>query len=480
MRRVGCLHHPAYDTVKSMRAPTEDDLHLAPKESAIEPISKQPGGWRFTLRALKYRNYRLYFMGQGVSQMGTWLTRIATAWLVFRLVPDDQPERAAWLLGMLGFVSLAPVFFLSPITGVLVDRWDQHRLIIITQVLSSLQVVILTILTIGGWITIWQIMVLQLIQGIINAFDSPARQAFIVQMVEHREDLPNAIAMNSSLFNGARLIGPAIGGLLIWKLGEGWCFALDSISYIAVVWAFIAMRIPKHIPQATKMNVLSELSDGVRYVARFGPMLSLLVIISVITLMGMSFQTLAPAYADALVSSRDEASRVLGLLMGAMGAGALVGAIILMNRHVVQGLEKIIAIATGLLGVSMVGFSFIPPLFASLALMIVCGFGLIVTFTSGNTLLQTLVQDQMRGRVMSFYTMAVMGTAPFGSLLAGWLASLWGIDMSVRLTGLVCLFSGILFAAYLPKWTAAAWTSPANNLSEKPLETQAALSPSAA
>ncbi len=423
---------------------------LAGGDPAAAPPSGSGGGLRFMARALRYRNYRLFFVGQGVSLIGTWLSRIATAWLVYRLVPADQPQRAVWLLGVLGFASMAPVFVLTPFTGVLVDRWSRHKILLATQVAAALQSAALAILTLGHWITIPQVMMLSVIQGLINAFDGPARQAFVIQLVDDRNDLPNAIALNSSMFNGARLIGPAVGGVLIALIGEGWCFAIDAVSYVAIVASLLAMNVAPHVRPADVKHVLLELKEGIQYAAGFAPIRVLLMTVGSISLMAMSFQTLMPAFANEL-AAKGHGAQVLGYLMSAVGVGSLAGAVYLASRKGVLGLGRGMAMAAGLLSAGLIGFSFMPPLGASMAVLAVCGFGMIVTLASGNTILQTIIEDRMRGRVMSFFMMAVMGMAPFGSLLAGFLASRLGEATAVRLAGVCCGAAAILFSLQLPR-----------------------------
>ncbi len=393
-------------------------------------------------RALRHYNYRLFFGGQSISLIGTWITRIATSWLVYRLTGS------ALLLGVVGFCGQIPTLVLTPFTGVLVDRWDRHRILIATQVLSMLQSLALAVLTLAGVITVPEILVLQVAQGVINAFDTPARQAFVVQMVGDRADLPNAIALNSSMVNGSRIIGPSIGGALIAAAGEGWCFLIDAISYLAVIASLLAMRIVRVSGPRPETRILEELRAGFGYVAGFPPMLWALLLLALVSTMGMPYTVLMPAVATQLLHG---GPHTLGFLMTASGLGALVGALYLASRRTVLGLGRVMVAATLAFGAGLVAFAFSRALWLSLLILPIVGAGLMIETASTNTILQTIVDERMRGRVMAFYAMAFLGTAPIGSLLGGLLADRIGVTSTIALGGLACIGGGVWFALRLPR-----------------------------
>jgi MFS family permease len=400
-----------------------------------------PTGLKFIARALYSRNYRLNFAGQGISLIGTWMQRIAIGWLVYRLT------HSVFLLGMVGFAGQIPILLLSPIAGVLADRWDRRRLIIVTQILSMLQAFVLTFLILSHTIAIWHIIFLSIFLGIVNSFDTPVRQAFVVEMIEKKEDLGNAIALNSSVFNGARLLGPSIAGILIAAVGEGICFLLNGISYIAVIFALMAMKITSRKMPIRKTHVLQELKEGFTYSFSFTPVRSILLLLGLVSLVGMPYAILMPVFAKDILHG---GPHTLGFLMGATGVGALVGAFYLASRKSAKGLEKIIALSTTIFGIGLVIFSSSRVIWLSLPLMSLTGFGMMVQMASSNTILQTIADDDKRGRVMSFYTMSFLGTAPFGSLLAGGLASKIGTPQTLLLGGACCVLGSFLFAKQLP------------------------------
>jgi len=378
----------------------------------------------FIFRALSNKNYQLFFTGQSISLIGTWMTRIATSWLVYRLTGS------ALLLGVVGFAGQIPSFLLAPFAGVLVDRWNRHRLLVTTQVLALVQSLALAILTLMGVIRIWHVIALSVFHGLINAFDMPARQAFVVEMVDRREDLANAIALNSSMVNAARLLGPSIGGVVIAAVGEGWCFMADAISYLAVIASLVAMTITPRMTRPTKdANILQQLREGWTYAARFAPIRDVLLLLALVSLVGMPYTVLMPVFANEILHGGPS---TLGWLMAASGVGALAGALLLAARKSVLGLGKYIPLTAAAFGAGLVAFSFTRVLWLSLLLMIVTGFGFMVQMAASNTVLQTIVDEDKRGRVMSFYTMAFMGTAPFGSLLAGWVADKIGAPHTLR------------------------------------------------
>ena len=394
-------------------------------------------------RALSHRNYKLFFSGQSISMIGTWMTRIATSWLVYKLTGS------ALLLGVVGFAGQIPSFALAPFAGVLVDRWNRHRLLIATQVLAMLQSFALAVLALTGYIKIWHILALSIFQGLINAFDMPARQAFVVQMVEDRADLPNAIALNSSLVNAARLLGPSIGGVIIAAVGEGWCFAIDGVSYLAVIGSLLAMTVTavKTVP-VKNANIFRQLQIGWKYMVGFPPISKILLLLAFVSLVGMPYTVLMPIFANEILHG---GPNTLGLLMAASGVGALCGAAILASRKTVLGLGRFIPRAAGVFGIGLVAFSFSRMVWLSLILMVVTGLGFMVQMAVSNTIIQTLVDEDKRGRVMSFYTMAFMGTAPFGSLLAGSLAQRIGAPNTLLIGGIGCVLGAAWFQFALPR-----------------------------
>jgi MFS family permease len=400
-------------------------------------------GVAFMLRALGHRNYRLFFSGQSVSLVGTWMTRIATSWLVYRLTGSEL------LLGVVGFAGQIPSFLLAPFAGVLVDRWNRHRLLVVTQVLAMLQSLALAILALTGVINIRHLIWLSVLQGVINAFDMPARQAFVVEMVERREDLPNAIALNSSMVNAARLIGPSAGGVIIAAVGEGWCFMIDAVSYLAVIASLLAMHVaPRALGRAKGANMLRQLREGWTYAARFAPIRDVLILLALVSLVGMPYTVLMPVFANQVLRG---GPNTLGLLMAASGVGALSGAVFLASRKSVLGLGKYIPLTAAAFGAGLISFSFSRSLWLSMLLMVVTGLGFMVQMAASNTVLQTIVDEDKRGRVMSFYTMAFMGTAPFGSLLAGSVAERIGAPLTLMFGGLGCIVGAAWFALSLPR-----------------------------
>ncbi len=394
------------------------------------------------LRALSHRNYKLFFSGQSISLIGTWMTRIATSWLVYRLTGS------AFLLGIVGFAGQIPSFVLAPFAGVLVDRWNRHRLLVATQVMALLQSLVMAVLALTGLIKIWHVIVLSILQGLINAFDMPARQAFVVEMVEKREDLANAIALNSSMVNAARLLGPSIGGVVIAAVGEGWCFLLDAISYLAVIASLMAMKItPRVMRTTTGASIFQQLREGWTYAARFAPIRNVLLLLALVSLAGMPYTVLMPVFANEVLHG---GPNTLGLLMAASGVGALMGAMFLAARKTVLGLGKFIPLMAAAFGGGLIAFSFSRRLWLSVLLMVVTGLGFMVQMAASNTVLQTIVEEDKRGRVMSFYTMAFMGTAPFGSLLAGSMAERIGAPQTLLFGGLGCILGALWFASTLP------------------------------
>jgi len=393
-------------------------------------------------RALRSRNYRLFFGGQSISLIGTWITRVATSWLVFRLTGS------LFLLGAVGFAGQIPMLVLAPFTGVLVDRWSRHRLLVVTQVLSMLQSLALALLVFSHHITVAWILVLQVAQGVINTFDTPGRQAFVVEMVEDRADLPNAIALNSSMVNASRIIGPSIGGVVIAAVGEGWCFMADAVSYLAVIASLLAMTVRPRDRQPREKTALQEFIDGYRYVSRFLPVRSALTLLALISLLGMPYTVLMPAIATRQLHG---GANTLGFLMTASGVGALAGALYLAARRTVLGLGRAMYVAAMVFGVGLVLFSLSHVLWLSLLILPIVGAGMMITMASTNTIVQTVVEEHLRGRVMAFYTMAFLGTAPIGSLLAGVVAEHIGSENTILLGGVGCVIAGVWFALRLPR-----------------------------
>ncbi len=393
------------------------------------------------VRALRHRNFRLFFGGQGISLTGTWMQRIAMAWLVYRLT--DSP----FLLGVVGFTGQIPTFILSPFAGVLADRWNRQRMLILTQTLLMLQALILSFLVLTGTVQIWHLIVLSLFFGVVFAFDIPTRQSFFMEMIGEREDLGNAIALNSSMVTGAHLFGPTIAGILIGLTGEGICFLLNGISYLPIIAALLAMRIPSGDRKPRDSKVWDGLKEGFAYVFGFVPIRSILVLLALVSLMGMPHAVLMPVFAKNVLHGGPHA---LGFLMGASGLGALVGAFYLASRRTIVGLGKMIVLAVTLFGFGLVAFSISRVLWLSLAFILITGFGQMVQMASSNTILQTIVDDDKRGRVMSFYAMSFMGMMPFGSLLAGFLAGKIGAPATVTIGGIACLLGAAVFAQRLP------------------------------
>jgi len=411
--------------------------------SSSEPTVEEPQGLAFMFRALRHRNYALFFSGQMTSMVGTWMTRIATSWLIYKLTGS------ALLLGVVGFAGQIPSFILAPFAGVLVDRWSRHRVLVWTQALAMLQSAALAVLDLTGTIKVSHVIGLAVFQGVINAFDMPARQAFVVEMVTDRADLPNAIALNSTLVNGSRLLGPSIGGVIIAAVGEGWCFAIDAVSYIAVIASLLAMTgLPVFVKKVKDENILRQLKEGFTYATGFLPIRNILILLAIVSLVGFPYTVLMPVFANEILHG---GPNTLGLLMAASGVGAVSGAAYLAARKSVLGLGRVIPMMSALFGAGLMAFSFSRVIWVSLLLMVVTGLGFMVQMATSNTLIQTIVQEDKRGRVMSFYTMAFMGTAPFGSLLAGWLADRIGAPETLLFGGVGCIAAAAWFYIALPR-----------------------------
>jgi MFS family permease len=407
----------------------------------VNAKSSDPRGLKFIFRALAHRNYRLFFGGQSISLIGTWMQQIAVSWLAYRLTGS------AFWLGVVGFSTRIPALVFAPFGGVLADRWNRHRTLVVTQVLSMIQAMILAGLVLMGWITIWELIGLSLCLGTINALDVPVRQAYIVDMVESGEDLSNAIALNSTMVNGARLIGPSIAGILIAAVGEGMCFLLNGLSFIAVIAALLAMKVKIKEKKAGGQRIWQELKEGFSYAFGSLPIRSLILLLAMISLMGMPFMVLMPIFADKILHG---GPRTLGFLAGATGIGALSGALYLASRKNAVGLMRVVGFASGIFGVGLILLSLSRALHLALFFMAVIGFGMIIEMAATNTLLQTLVDEDKRGRIMSLYAMAFMGMVPFGSLLAGSLADTIGTPETIMLSGICCILGSVVFAFKLP------------------------------
>jgi MFS family permease len=406
--------------------------------SATEPVATHDhtGGISHAWRALRAPNFRLFFSGQSISLIGTWMTRIATSWLVYRLTGS------AWLLGIVGFMGQIPTFLLAPFAGVWVDRWNKRTVLVWTQIFAALQSLALAALTLTKHITVADILVLSVLQGLINAFDMPGRQAFLVEMVDDKRDLGNAIALNSSIVNVARLVGPSLAGVVISLYGEGWCFLIDGVSYFAVIASLLMMRLRPMAVLQNRDSLFQQLREGWQYVSNFLPIRNLLLLFAVISLMGMPYTVLMPVFASEVLHG---GAHTLGFLMAAAGVGALAAAVLLAARKSVKGLLRMVPLSAILFGGGLIAFGLSHVLWLSLVLMLVVGFGMMQGMAASNTIIQTLAPADKRGRVMSYYTMAFVGMAPFGSLLAGGLAHAISASWTVVITGACCILGAVWF-----------------------------------
>ena len=393
------------------------------------------------LRALRHRDFRLFIIGQSISLIGTWMQQVAVGWLVYRLTSSPV------LLGLVGFVAQGPSFFLAPLAGVLADRHNKRRIVLVTQVVMMVQAIALGALVLSGRVTMVWIVLLMSVLGATIGFDTPARQSFLIEMVQDRDDLPNAIALNSSMFNLARLIGPAIAGLAIAVVGEGWVILLNGISYVAVLASLLLMRAGPPAARAPRGRVLGHMAEGFRYAFGFPPIRMVLTHVAVVSLFAVPFTVLLPVVAGKTLGGGPE---TLGFLMSAIGLGALIGALYLASRSSVRGLGRIIALTAMLFGASLLAVSVSRLLWLSVLCLGLAGFGMMAQMASSNTVLQTIVDDDKRGRIMSLYTMAFLGVSPIGSLLAGFVADLIGANATIGLGGLASIAAGVVFAARLP------------------------------
>ncbi len=392
------------------------------------------------VRALRHRNYRLFFCGQLISLVGTWMQSVAQAWLVYRLTGS------AVLLGFVGFASQIPVFLLAPLGGSVADRYDRRHVLIATQTAAMLVAFILAGLTLTGRVQVWQILVLASLLGVINSVDIPTRQAFAVDIVG-RDDLINAIALNSSMVNGARIVGPAVAGVLVASVGEGWCFLVNAVSYLALIAGLLMMNMAERTFVPLPGSALASILEGFRYVRRTGPVRALLLLLGLVSLMGMPYAVLMPVFADQILHG---GPRGLGLLMGASGAGALIGAVVLAARKGIRGLGHWIAFAAAGFGMSLILFSLSRSFWLSAVLLVPAGFSMMIEMAASNTMIQSLIPDALRGRVMAVYSMMFMGMAPFGALLAGALAHRIGAPVTVMVGGSACVAGAALFRWHLP------------------------------
>jgi MFS family permease len=393
-----------------------------------------------TLRALQYRNFQLFFSGQLISLIGTWMQNLAQAWLVYRLTGSMV------LLGGISFCGQFPIFLLSTVGGIVADRYSRRRIVIATQTLSMLLALILAAVTLTHHAHTWHIFVLSALLGAVNAFDIPARQSFIVEMVA-RPDLMNAIALNSSMFNASRVVGPAIAGILVAAIGEGWCFFVNGISYIAVIIGLLLMRVEPNARPANRASALANIVEGFRFVLRNRPIHALLILLGIASVTGMPFQVLMPVFADRILHGGPKA---LGWLTGCAGVGALGAALLLASRQTLKGLSVWVATSAAAFGIGLIVFSTSRSFLFSAVILVPVGFALMLEMGSTNTLIQSMVPDELRGRVMGVYSMVMMGMAPFGGLLAGLVADRLGAPLTVTIGGVVCLTAAIVFSTQLP------------------------------
>lgn len=400
------------------------------------------------LRALSNRNYRLFFIGNGVSLVGTWMTNVAMSWTVFSLARDINPLMAPVWLGYVAFASQAPTFVLSAFCGVYCDRHDRRKILVFTQIASMLQSVALAWLVFSGLATPFYLILLALVQGLINSLDIPTRQSFVVEMVEDRAHLSNAIALNSMMFNSARLIGPATGGLLVWAVGAGWCFTIDAVSYAAVIASLLAMRLQPQVRPAKHPPVLESLREGYRYAFGFAPVRALILYLAIGSFVGACAPTVMPILAERFAPGRG--SMMLGIASSFVGVGALCSAIYLASRKTVIGLGRVVTIAGISYGVGVCAFAFAPSMWVAAPILMMMGSAFMAMFAGSNTMLQSMVDDHLRGRLMSFFSMAVMGMAPFGALAAGWMTRHSSPRLSLLSAGALCSIAASLFAMYLP------------------------------
>lgn len=404
-------------------------------------FSNQLNSLKWTGRALRYRNYRLFFMGQGISLIGTWMQRMALMWFVY------ERWGSPWLLGALDFSGQIPAFVLAPWAGLAADRFNRHRLIVITQAAAMLQAAILAVLVLTDTVQVWHLFALSIFLGCVNGFDIPIRQSFVVEMVENRADLGNAIALNSSLFNGARQIGSLLAGAIVAISSAGICFLLNAASYLAVIWALLAMKITRRDVSRAPTSALHGLREGIRYLREFRSIPYLLLNLSLVSIAGTPYMTLMSVFAKDVLHGGPES---FGFLLAASGVGATIGAVYLATRKSPRGLGRLIAIAMCLYSVGLLAFAESEWLWLSLVIVLFTGFGMMLTMASTNTLVQTLVDEDKRGRVMALWTMAFMGAAPIGSLWGGFAATHIGAPRTVYIGALLCMVTTAIFIRRVP------------------------------
>src|SRR5579863_126360 len=425
------------DSFQTAEASALADAETTPPAGTGMPA--RPGKIPVTLRALRHRNFQLFFGGQIISLIGTWMQSVALSWLVYRMT------HSSLMLGVVGFASQIPIFLLSPVAGTIADRYNRHRVVIATQTIMMVLASILAALTLGNWLTVWEIIVLASLLGVVNAFDIPARQAFLVEMVG-REDLMNAIALNSSMFNGARVVGPAVAGILVATIGEGWCFFINAVSFIAVIVGLLLMRItPRKIAEHVPM--IQHIAEGFQFARQTRPVRDLLILIGLVSLVGMPYTVLMPIFADRILHG---GAWGLGLLMGATGVGALFGALFLASRTGVRGLGRVAALSATGFGALLIVFAFSRNFIFSLIVLVPTGFTIMTQMACANTLIQSMVPDRLRGRMMSLYSMMLMGMAPLGALFGGVVANWISAPWAVAIGGIACLGAARMFYLRLP------------------------------
>jgi MFS family permease len=422
---------------------SEKDMH-----ATIIPATRRRIGPTLPamFRSFAFRNFRLFFGGQIISLTGTWMQTIAQAWLVYRMTGSSL------LLGTVGFAGQIPVFLLAPVGGIVADRGNRQRIVIATQTSMMIEAFLLAWLTLSGRIQVWEIIALATALGVSNAFDIPARQAFLIEMVD-RDTLMNAIALNSSMFNAARVVGPAVAGILVAAIGEGWCFFANAVSYIAVIAGLMMMRIEGRFERQERGSALENVIEGFRFARRTAPIWALLLLVGVVSLVAMPYTVLMPIFADRVLHG---GARGLGLLMGATGVGALAGALVLAARTRLEGLGRWVAISAVAFGVTLVVFAFSRWFWFSFLVLVPSGFAMMIEMACTNTLLQAMSPDRLRGRVMALYSMMFMGLAPLGSLFAGGIADTIGVSWTVAIGGIVCIASAAWFAKRIPSMRAEA------------------------
>ncbi len=412
----------------------------ADEPQAMDTDKAQLSRFRLATRALRHRDYRLYFFGMLVSFVGTWMQTVAQSWLVYRLTDSE------WLLGLVGFAGQIPIFLLTPLGGVMADRYSRHRIILLTQILSMVQALVLAVLTLTNQVSVSVVIALALLLGCVNAFDLPARQSLLSELVS-KDELMNAIALNSSMINGSRIIGPAIAGLLIGFLGEGWCFFINSVSYISVIVCFLAMRRERRQREKPSGSAFAALKEGFDYVRQTPPIRTLLLLVALVSICGLSYVVLMPIFADQILRGGPKS---LGVMLSISGSGSLAAALTLASRREVRGLGRVVAINVALFGLLLIAFSFSRNLLLSTILLAPIGYTVMMQLSGSNTLVQAMVDDKLRGRIMSLFSLSLMGMSPFGSLLAGAVAERIGAAMTLTIGGIICLLGAVVFGLRLP------------------------------